>query len=243
MTTVAARPTVSEKVAKKTNWKARIVVGLPLYAGMVYLATQKPNLFLWAIGMLVFLMTLELATIAIRTRASSPLWLATAATAIATPYCFWYLSSFDPVLAVLSINLAGGADVGSMVVGKRWGKTFLPEWVNDHKTYEGVAGGWFLAFIFGLLTWVGIQVVDAVPRFLFKEALALSLLVPAAAFLGDLTGSMEKRRAAVGDSCELLPGMDFVSRSGHGGFLDRVGSHTWTVCLLAFLVWAFEVIR
>ena len=99
------------------------------------------------------------------------------------------------------------ADTGAYFVGKRWGKHKLMVTVSPGKTLEGAIGG-------GLLSWVVIMLSALMFGFQPIIAIGLSLSVPFAVVIGDLTISALKRSVGVKDTGTLL--------AGHGGVLDRI---------------------
>jgi phosphatidate cytidylyltransferase len=118
-------------------------------------------------------------------------------------------NNFGPIWVVFLCFLVWGADVGAYCTGKLWGKKKLIEQVSAGKTWVGVFGAFFFAFM----------VVVLFANFWLKEQrfivlVALSIIVVIASILGDLTESLFKRIRGVKDSGNLLP--------GHGGVLDRI---------------------
>ena len=104
-------------------------------------------------------------------------------------------------------------DTGAFLVGRRWGRHKLAPQLSPGKTWEGVLGGALLALVVaGLGLWILLPEWPWTVR--LGHALGLSLLVSAAAQLGDLFESKLKRAAGVKDSGVLFP--------GHGGMLDRI---------------------
>jgi len=105
------------------------------------------------------------------------------------------------------LALVWAYDTGAYLVGSRWGRHKLSPEISPQKSWEGVLGGWALAWVMGLVLslWV---------RWGPIHAFALSILISASAQLGDLFESKLKRSAGVKDSGGLFP--------GHGGMLDRI---------------------
>lgn len=112
---------------------------------------------------------------------------------------------------LLTLALAWGTDTGAFFVGNAIGKRKLLPRVSPEKSVEGVWGGVATALAAAFIakvTFAGyLTVVDA---------LALGLVAPAAAVLGDLVESLMKRDVRIKDTSRALP--------GHGGMLDRFDS-------------------
>lgn len=115
-----------------------------------------------------------------------------------------------------------GSDTGAYFSGRFFGKHKMIERVSPKKTWEGFAGGWIFGF---LLSW-GMS-------FLYRATLnpvlnlAICILAPVFAELGDLCFSMFKRTYQLKDFSNLLP--------GHGGVLDRVDSLLMNFLLFGIL--------
>ncbi len=128
------------------------------------------------------------------------------------------------------------ADIGAYFAGRAFGRRKLAPSISPGKSWEGVAGGlvavWLIA---GAVAIAGSRAIDAAalaapdavtlalastfPAQLLRGYgwpawLLLMTLIVAASVVGDLFESMMKRRAAMKDSSQLLP--------GHGGVLDRI---------------------
>jgi len=116
-------------------------------------------------------------------------------------------------LVMLLLALVWAYDTGAYLVGLRWGRHKLLPQVSPNKSWEGVLGGWVLAFAVGLASPIWVPW-----KFSYMgvalHAFFLSLLMGSAAQLGDLFESKLKRTAGVKDSGALFP--------GHGGLLDRI---------------------
>jgi len=110
-------------------------------------------------------------------------------------------------------------DTGAYFTGRSFGKTpFNP--ISPKKTWEGVAGGVFLATVIG--AWYGVSFVS-----LFL-ALIISFVVSVSSIYGDLYESFLKRKAGVKDSGNILP--------GHGGMLDRVDGFMFAAVMMVVLL-------
>lgn len=111
------------------------------------------------------------------------------------------------------------ADIGAYFSGKAFGKRKLAPSISPGKSWEGAIGGAIVVLVVGALT-VAVPALNdtfAVQIYLhwgWAGFLAVLVLMSAASVVGDLFESMLKRRAAMKDSSNLLP--------GHGGVLDRI---------------------
>lgn len=116
--------------------------------------------------------------------------------------------SWQPILGLMLLIWA--SDTGAYIFGKSFGKHKLFERISPGKTWEGWAGGTFLAVVVGYVL-----------AFFFTDLelyqwIGMAILVAVFGVLGDLTESLLKRSLGVKDSGTLLP--------GHGGLLDRFDS-------------------
>jgi len=120
---------------------------------------------------------------------------------------------------LLLVIFAG--DTGAFYSGRWWGRTKLYPQVSPGKTVAGAVGGLLASLIMGVLA--GLWLSLAAGPFLLA---GLALLAAVIGQLGDLFESMLKRRADVKDASTLLP--------GHGGFLDRLDSLSFTGAVLFY---------
>jgi phosphatidate cytidylyltransferase len=118
------------------------------------------------------------------------------------------------VLAIVWI-----ADIGAYFSGKAFGKRKLAPSISPGKSWEGAIGGWIAVLV---LAGISTRIPQLQDTFAAKLLTAWGWLgfVPTmtvivmASVVGDLFESQLKRRIAMKDSSNLLP--------GHGGVLDRI---------------------
>jgi phosphatidate cytidylyltransferase len=113
-------------------------------------------------------------------------------------------------------------DIGQFVAGKLFGRHRIAPTVSPNKTWQGLAGGIVVAQAVSFVLGAWLDLADA------ATMAAFGLLLSVAGFCGDLLFSMVKRRLAVKDFSQLIP--------GHGGILDRVDSLVLTAPLLHLLL-------
>jgi phosphatidate cytidylyltransferase len=119
-----------------------------------------------------------------------------------------YMRSHFGLGAVLWIILVViASDVGGYFAGRMVGGPKLWPAVSPNKTWSGILGGWALAFVVGVIFWLGGWTgLDYV--------VPLSIGVAMASQAGDLFESSFKRYFGIKDVSNLIP--------GHGGFMDRL---------------------
>jgi phosphatidate cytidylyltransferase len=119
------------------------------------------------------------------------------------------------VNALVVLLMVWGYDAGAYFVGKLIGRHQAFPTVSPKKTWEGVAGGFVLAFA-GAIAGASFSPVwrDLVFWREFFHIPIVVFLVGVSAQFGDLFASKLKRAAEVKDSGTFLP--------GHGGAIDRI---------------------
>jgi phosphatidate cytidylyltransferase len=134
----------------------------------------------------------------------------------------------SPLYLLSVMVLVWIADIGAYFSGKAFGKRKLAPTISPGKSWEGAIGGGIAVLVIASISIVlaGDANSGAAPwlqdtfayklqaRFGWALTLLALLLVVAASVIGDLFESQLKRRAAMKDSSNLLP--------GHGGVLDRI---------------------
>ncbi len=118
--------------------------------------------------------------------------------------------NFEPWLILGIIFLIWSNDTFAYLGGSLFGKNKMIERVSPGKTWEGT--------IIGVLITFGLSFLFNNLIFDFHNYtwMALGIIVPVLATLGDLVESKLKREAGVKDSGSIMP--------GHGGILDRFDS-------------------
>lgn len=118
------------------------------------------------------------------------------------------------------------SDVVAFFFGNYLGKHKLPTWLNNRKSWEGVAGQ-----LVGAL--LGILLVNA---FIVPVAtLWLFLPLGIGSAMGDLANSFTKRKAAIKDWSNAIP--------GHGGLVDRLSSMAGSIVLLFYFLQISGVLK
>lgn len=126
------------------------------------------------------------------------------------------------LLAVFSTFIA---DTLAYFVGRLIGQTKIMPRISPNKTFEGTAAG-VVAGIISVITFNYALDLDAD----LVGIVLLAVLLPIAAFFGDLGVSMIKRSVGIKDTSDFVP--------GHGGFLDRIDAVLFTVPLVYYwLIW------
>tara|TARA_Y100001968_G_scaffold35193_1_gene26996 strand:+ start:925 stop:1812 length:888 start_codon:yes stop_codon:yes gene_type:complete len=130
--------------------------------------------------------------------------------------------TFGMLITFSSCLMIVGFDIGSYLVGKKFGKHSLSP-ISPSKTIEGVFGGLSFSILIGafcgyLLRW----------KFGIFIGIFIGTLVALFSLVGDLTESMMKRNAGLKDSGNFLP--------GHGGILDRIDSYLFTPAIVFYIV-------
>jgi len=203
------------------------IVGALLFVGLMYKAQPGSATALYAIASLLWLIryapSLGLGLPQLGTAAN---WSMALTFGFAVFVCFFaivglYLRS--PVYLLSVLVLVWIADIGAYFSGKAFGKRKLAPTISPGKSWEGAIGGGIAVLV---IATISILAAAGVPwlqdtfavrlqaRFGWGMTVLALLVIVAASVIGDLFESQLKRRAAIKDSSNLLP--------GHGGVLDRV---------------------
>jgi phosphatidate cytidylyltransferase len=125
-------------------------------------------------------------------------------------FCFLFFGMLRKELTLLTFLLLSIFDSFSQISGQLIGRTKLLPQVSPGKTWEGFAGGTFVAIISAFLL-KGLYEEGSTPElFIFTIGIVFF------AFAGDMLSSLFKRKYNVKDFNNIIP--------GHGGFLDRFDS-------------------
>lgn len=122
------------------------------------------------------------------------------------------------IVTSLIFTIAFSTDISAMLVGHRFGKHKLTK-ISPNKTIEGSIGG-----IVGALIACCIWEIFAQTT-LYTAIVLIAVVGSISAQAGDLFASYIKRKCGIKDYSNLLP--------GHGGFLDRFDSVSFT----SFTLW------
>jgi len=203
------------------------IVGALLFVGLMYKAQPGSATALYAIASLLWLIryapSLGLGLPQLGTAAN---WSMALTFGFAVFVCFFaivglYLRS--PVYLLSVLVLVWIADIGAYFSGKAFGKRKLAPTISPGKSWEGAIGGGIAVLVIATISILAaagapwLQDTFAVrlqARFGWGVTMLALLVIVAASVIGDLFESQLKRRAAIKDSSNLLP--------GHGGVLDRV---------------------
>ena len=125
-------------------------------------------------------------------------------------------------LVLLMLILTWTFDTFAYIVGVRFGKHKIISTVSPNKSWEGFAGGFIFTVIAAYLT------VNYFSEIELNHIIAISLLTPFTATIGDFIESYYKRKAEVKDSGNLIP--------GHGGMLDRMDAFMITIPAIYIII-------
>ncbi len=143
-----------------------------------------------------------------------------------------------PSLVLYLLLVVWAGDTAAYYVGRAWGRRKLAPRISPNKTWEGAIASLAASMLIAvglvgladLLTHWNIAVLFYADEPIWYW-LGLTVLVNAAAQVGDLAESALKRSAGVKDSGSLLP--------GHGGVLDRIDAFL----VAAPVLWYSQVIH
>ncbi|HTY45388.1 MAG TPA: phosphatidate cytidylyltransferase [Patescibacteria group bacterium] len=144
-------------------------------------------------------------------------------------YISWFLSFLIKIrflddgfgLLVLVLVATKLCDMGSYLVGSRFGRTPLMPRISPKKTVEGAIGGLVCSIAGALLC-------HPLLNFDYARLLSLGFGLGLLAEIGDLSESLMKRDCEVKDSGSIFPGM--------GGVLDLVDSLLFTAPAFYFYI-------
>ncbi|WP_147276098.1 phosphatidate cytidylyltransferase [Pelagibacterium lacus] len=171
-------------------WASTVLFGFALAFAAIFGGALRG----WRVGGLAFFGTATIAFLAIRGSSGVGVW-----------------------AGVFLVSIVWMNDIGAYFVGRIVGGTKLSPDVSPSKTWSGAAGGLVSGTLSGLVVWhlAGWFLETPSP---FVIGLLICLVVSISGQLGDLAESAVKRRFAVKDSGDIIP--------GHGGLMDRIDSLT-----------------
>jgi phosphatidate cytidylyltransferase len=129
-----------------------------------------------------------------------------------------WMSEFILSLFVLTWTF----DTFAYIAGVRFGKHKIMPTVSPNKSWEGFFGGFIFTVIAAYLT------VNYFSEIELNHIIAISLLIPFTATIGDFIESYYKRKAEVKDSGNFIP--------GHGGMLDRMDAFMITIPTIYIII-------
>jgi len=129
-----------------------------------------------------------------------------------------WMSEFILSLFVLTWTF----DTFAYLLGVRFGKHKIMPTVSPNKSWEGFFGGFIFTVIAAYLT------VNYFSEIELNHIIAISLLIPFTATIGDFIESYYKRKAEVKDSGNFIP--------GHGGMLDRMDAFMITIPTIYIII-------
>ena len=121
----------------------------------------------------------------------------------------------NPYIILFMFVLTWTFDTFAYLVGVKFGKHKIMPSISPNKSWEGFVGGFIFTIISAYLT------VSYFPEIELNHIIAISLLTPFTATIGDFIESYYKRKAEVKDSGNFIP--------GHGGILDRMDAFMITI--------------
>jgi phosphatidate cytidylyltransferase len=155
---------------------------------------------------------------------STPNTLLSVTYAVALVGCFAAIAalfSYSPLYLLSVMAIVWAADIFAYFSGKAFGKRKLAPSISPGKSWEGAIGGGIAVLVIATLViaFGGDVLANTFPVRVqaslgWAATYAILILIVAASIVGDLFESQLKRRAAMKDSSNLLP--------GHGGVLDRI---------------------
>lgn len=171
-------------------WASAVIFGVAVLAALAIKAPNRP----WRVGGLIFFGFATIAFLAIRGSSGVGIW-----------------------AGIFLVSIIWMTDIGAYFVGRIVGGTKLSPDVSPSKTWSGAAGGLLAGTLSGIAVWFLAGWVLGTPS-PFAIGLLISVVISISGQLGDLAESAVKRRFAVKDSGDIIP--------GHGGLMDRIDSLT-----------------
>lgn len=113
------------------------------------------------------------------------------------------------------------SDIFQYMCGKLFGKRKIAKDISPHKTVEGLLGGGLCAILLGVL-------LRGLTPFSLCASIVISIVLVIAGFLGGLSLSGVKRSLKTKDWGHSIP--------GHGGFMDRMDSLTFSAPIFFHII-------
>jgi phosphatidate cytidylyltransferase len=235
-----------------------LVVFIFLPASLPGVTPVQAQMFWWIKCIVMILSPLIFLTVALRRESLTTSLPGTAASFMAIPYVGLGLLSVGIPILIFPLGsllvfylliVVWSGDIFAYYVGKTVGRHKLAPHVSPSKTWEGAIASVIGAALVGSLVLLNLRpiysalasihlmpalsVFGGVPTFNVPPLITVvisSIVINAAAQIGDLVESMMKRGANLKDSGKLLP--------GHGGVLDRIDALLFAapIAVLTFLI-------
>ena len=141
-------------------------------------------------------------------------------------------------VAYLLIGSIWFSDIGAYFAGKIIGGPKLAKHISPNKTWAGFAGAVIspgLFFILFIALYMVFMHIEQPALNIFLSAFGIGAVIGVTGQAGDLLVSWFKRRAAVKDTGDIIP--------GHGGLLDRVDSMLLAAPVFFFLISKFPLLH
>lgn len=177
-------------------WASTVIFGVTL----IFAATLGGPMRHWRMAGIAFFGLVTIAFLAIRGSSVAGIW-----------------------AGIFLVTIVWMTDIGAYFVGRIVGGTKLSPDVSPSKTWSGAAGGLVAGTLGGIAIWLLAGAVLNTDSS-FVIGMLISILVSISGQLGDLAESAIKRRFAVKDSGDIIP--------GHGGLMDRIDSLTVAAIVL-----------
>lgn len=124
-------------------------------------------------------------------------------------------------LIVYLLIIVQFSDIAQFICGKLFGKHRIAPEISPNKTVEGLIGGGLCAILLGVI-------LRGLTPFSLSSSIVISALLVLAGFLGGLSLSGVKRSLHAKDWGYSIP--------GHGGFMDRMDSLTFSAPIFFHVV-------
>lgn len=215
------------------------VVWVAFFIYFIVLGSSAPKTLLFAVSILFWLVklipSLRFGLPNINGLANGILSGLYAASIFACFAAIYTLFGHSPIYLFSALAIVWVADIGAYFAGKAFGRNKLAPTISPGKSWEGAIGGWFAVVLISTIVCFFPALHDTVQyqlqaRWGWIAFIFVLTILSAASVCGDLFESMLKRRIAVKDSSNLLP--------GHGGVLDRIDALIPVLPIIALLdVW------